>query len=141
MALLLGIGNTLRGDDGVGPRVMELLAERTGSSRLMSVQCLLPELAADIALSSRVVFVDADVQVQAVTLERLSEAAGQSAGHSWSPAMLVMLAQALGFSGDAWLCRIPVATCDHGEGLSTKAEDAAQAAAAMLLGMLVGQNA
>ncbi|OQX14349.1 MAG: hypothetical protein BWK76_14760 [Desulfobulbaceae bacterium A2] len=136
--LLLGIGNTLRGDDGVGSRVLELLAGRPNAFRLIAAPSLLPELALEVALSPLVVFVDADLRVQDVTLERLSEETVLTAGHVWSPEMLVVLARGLGFSGDAWICRIPVATCGHGEGLSTKAESAAQAAVSMLLG--VGQD-
>lgn len=135
--LLLGIGNTLRGDDGVGSRVLELLAGRTSAFRLMAARSLLPELAMEVAQSSRVVFVDADVRVQSVKLERLSGEAARSAGHAWSPETLVVLARGFGFAGDAWVCRIPVAACGHGEGLSQEAEAAAQEAVSMLMGTMV----
>lgn len=61
--LLIGIGNPLRGDDGVGWRLVEEL-ERTGGDREPSahrrvVHQLTPELATDLAASSRVLFIDA----------------------------------------------------------------------------------
>ena len=139
--LLLGIGNTLRGDDGVGSRVLELLAPKASRFRLLATRSLLPELALEIAQSPRVVFVDADVTVLGVTLERLSQEAARAAGHAWSPETLLALARGLGFTGDAWVCRIPVSACGHGEGLSLEAESAAQEAASMLLGTLMTVSA
>ncbi len=136
--LLLGIGNTLRGDDGVGSRVLELLAAKVSGFRLLAARGLLPELAAEIAQAPRVVFVDADLRVQSVKLERLTQEDARAAGHAWSPETLVVLARGLGFSGDAWVCRIPVSACGHGEGLSEEAERAAEEATAMLLGTLMG---
>lgn len=59
--LVIACGNTLRGDDGAGPEVGELLAvelEGTGAE-VVVVDQLLPELALDASRSGRVVFVDA----------------------------------------------------------------------------------
>jgi hydrogenase maturation protease len=59
--LIVACGNTLRGDDGVGPEVGELLATRlagTGASVIVSHQ-LLPELADDASRAQLVIFVDA----------------------------------------------------------------------------------
>ena len=50
--LVIGIGNPLRGDDGVGP----LLAEQAGGR---SVHQLTPELAAELAELEAVLFIDA----------------------------------------------------------------------------------
>ena len=58
---MVACGNTLRGDDAVGPEVGELLAVRlagTGASVIVSDQ-LLPELADDASRARLVVFVDA----------------------------------------------------------------------------------
>lgn len=70
--LVIACGNTLRGDDGAGPEVGELLAaelEGTGAEVVVVVQ-FLPELALDASRSSRVVFVDgaADVPPGAVSV-------------------------------------------------------------------------
>ncbi|MGA9112822.1 MAG: hydrogenase maturation protease [Candidatus Dormiibacterota bacterium] len=63
--LVIACGNTLRGDDGAGPEVGELLAaelEGTGAE-VVVVDQLLPELALDASRSGRVVFVDAAADV------------------------------------------------------------------------------
>ena len=60
--LVIGYGNTLRGDDGVGPRV----AEAVGELNLPGVHTLIcplltPELANPISRAGKVIFVDAAV--------------------------------------------------------------------------------
>jgi hydrogenase maturation protease len=134
--LVLGLGNTLRGDDGVGARVLQLLGDsgRAADDRLEPIHGLTPELAWDISCCDEVVFVDADLRARTVTLEPVPEAPGHaSTSHDWSPARLLALARELGFQGPAWVCRLPVAQCGIGEGLSPVAEAAAAEAAALLL--------
>ena len=68
--LLIGYGNPLRGDDGVGWRVVEEIANRqedTPHSALrtphsIAVHQLLPELAEPISEADLVIFVDASVE-------------------------------------------------------------------------------
>lgn len=69
--LLIGYGNTLRSDDGVGPSVVEAIDQR----QLLGVRSLTchqlgPELAADLATAGRVLFVDARWQTAAETEAR-----------------------------------------------------------------------
>lgn len=65
MDYVIGVGNSLRGDDALGPIVIERLRSNpsrvsTGDSRqLLSVIAPTPELAAEIAPADRVVFIDA----------------------------------------------------------------------------------
>jgi hydrogenase maturation protease len=133
-ALVLGIGNTLRGDDGAAARVLELLSDAPGAYRLQSTFSLVPELAWDISTHDRVYFVDADLSAESVTLEPVAEGGDRrDGGHHWSPPRLVGLARELGFTGQAWVCRLPVSSCGLGEGLSPGAEAAARRAAALLL--------
>jgi hydrogenase maturation protease len=132
-ALVLGIGNTLRGDDGAAARVLALLEAGASPCQLTATAGLAPELAWDLTSHERVFFVDADLEARTVRLERVGETGGAALlGHDWSPARLVALARELGFEGEAWVCRLPVTTCDHGEGLSETAEASAQRAAALL---------
>ena len=76
--LVVGYGNTLRGDDGVGPRVAELLATdpRLAGAVVLARHQLTPELAADIAEASVVVFVDASENGQpgAISVRRIDRA-------------------------------------------------------------------
>lgn len=136
--LILGVGNTLRGDDGVAARVLELLARQTRPELdLRPTLSLVPELAVDIARHRRVIFVDADVRTENVTLERLDED-GREALHRFAPAQLVAWARQLGFAGDAWVCRLPVEAMETGEALSERAAAAAGEAATLLLGAARG---
>jgi Ni,Fe-hydrogenase maturation factor len=60
--LVIGYGNTLRGDDGVGPRVAEAVEQlHLPGVRTLVCPMLTPELADPIARAGRVVFVDAIV--------------------------------------------------------------------------------
>jgi hydrogenase maturation protease len=62
--LILACGNTLRGDDGVGPWMAAWAEERFADEpavRIVSRQQWTPDLAADIAQSESVVFVDCAV--------------------------------------------------------------------------------
>lgn len=133
--LVVGVGNTLRGDDGVAARVLELLARHPSKHLdLRPTLSLLPELAVDIARHGRVIFVDADVQVENVTLERLEGEVARAGLHSFAPSTLVAYARDLGFRGDAWVCRLPVEAMEPGAPLSARAAAAAQEAANLLLG-------
>lgn len=66
-ALIIGIGNPLRGDDGIGPWLVEELEQELGReagaaappARCRVVRQLLPELAGELAGAERVLFVDA----------------------------------------------------------------------------------
>ena len=95
-ALVIAIGNPLRGDDGVGPAVGALL-ERDGL-RVLTVQELGPELAEEIAAARAVVFVDARAggTPGEVTVERLQPAAsGGASSHALTPEILLAVAERL----------------------------------------------
>jgi hydrogenase maturation protease len=59
--LVVGYGNPLRGDDGIGWHAARLLATdpRLDSARVLAHHQLAPELAADVSRASLVVLVDA----------------------------------------------------------------------------------
>ena len=62
--LVLACGNTLRSDDGVGPKLAEWAAARfqkNSSVRIVARQQWTPDLAADIAGANSVLFVDSSV--------------------------------------------------------------------------------
>lgn len=124
--LIIGYGNELRGDDGVGPKTVEAIA----ALKLPGVQCLschqlTPELAETISRANRVVFVDAAV-TEAGTVEVQELAAAESAvnsPHSINPAVLLGMAKQLyGSSPRAWLVTIPVRSTDFIEKLTPLAE-------------------
>jgi len=59
--LLIGIGNRLRSDDGIGYRIAETLRAEDSPMQVLAVQQLTPELAEPIAAAAAVLFVDASV--------------------------------------------------------------------------------
>ena len=123
--LVIGYGNTLRSDDGVGPRV----AEATEALDLPGVRVIVrglltPELAEPIACAARVIFVDASVDAPAeVQLRPLSPAAtSQVLAHAADPRTLLALARdVFGHAPAAWWLTIPVQNLAIGEELSAKA--------------------
>lgn len=106
--LLLACGNPLRGDDGVAHAALRLI-EPSPHWSPRSVQQLTPELAEEIARFSRVVFLDADAESKALVIEPLRAFRPRSPlTHASTPEEVIALARALfGFSGEAFLCRIP----------------------------------
>jgi len=58
-ALVIGIGNPLRSDDGVGWWLARRAERWLPPSQLRAVQQLTPELSADVAAAARVLFIDA----------------------------------------------------------------------------------
>jgi hydrogenase maturation protease len=62
MLAIIGIGNSLAGDDGVGPEVVRLLGERLGASETVLLHTLtgdLLEIADWLERAERFIFVDA----------------------------------------------------------------------------------
>ena len=136
--VVLAIGNTLRGDDGVAAHVADLLGARSGLD-VRRVHQLTPELAEEIAHATAVVFVDADAGVAEARLERLAPAPKRSAfTHTVSPGELVLLAEKLyGFQGAAYMCHVPAENFTECDSLSAVAEEGARAAAQCVLALLV----
>ncbi len=133
--LVLGVGNAVRGDDGVGPFVIDLLrVARHRGLELRTAFTFLPELAVALPGHDAVVFVDADLEAREVTLRPLGTQ-GREGLHRFAPARVVEMARGLGFNGQAWICSVPVTSMEAGERLTREAVLAAGRAAAVLLGM------
>ena len=123
--LVIGYGNDLRSDDAAGVRAAGLLAERHREHRTIVVRQLTPELAADIAMADRVVFLDAYPAEQnsaSLRVERVREKADEHdslVGHRSDPASLVRLTRYLfGTAPEAWIVGIPAFSFDAGEAIS-----------------------
>jgi hydrogenase maturation protease len=133
MTILIAVGNTLRRDDGIAHRVLELLAPLPAGVTAKSVQQLAPELAEYIAGARRVLVLDADVEASGFALARMAadDAPPRGAlGHVVPAAEVISLARMLyGFTGEAWVGRLPVSDLSHGDVLSPEAHGAAKAAA------------
>jgi hydrogenase maturation protease len=97
--LVVGIGSELRCDDGVGRHVAaHVAAHGAVDVEVLGVHQLTPELAADLEGRELVVFVDAAVDVDTVTVRRVSPAAASASTHHLDPAALLRLADVLGWA-------------------------------------------
>src|SRR5690349_12576145 len=117
--LVIGYGNELRQDDGVGPRVAASVAEwNLPGIQALACHQLTPELAEPIARAERVVFVDASV-VGADSVEmRDIEPGGnlQIITHATDPRSLLALAnQTFGRHPAASWLSIPVQELNFGD--------------------------
>jgi hydrogenase maturation protease len=123
--LVIGYGNLLRGDDGVGAIAAETVASwNLPGVRTLSLHQLTPELADDIAQAEVVFFIDACVGQHQVSLEPLQQReATCTLDHVWSPASLLSLAKTL-YSATpiAYQILIPATEFDYGAPLSAIAE-------------------
>ena len=139
MILVIGYGNTLRSDDGVGPHIaQEVVAQGWPGVRTIVVHQLMPELAAELAEVSLVIFVDAaegsgqeavqvlDITVQADAMDEQTEA---PMTHHVTPQSLLQLAQLLyGRCPHATLVSVTGVNFGFGEHLSMVALQNAEVA-------------
>jgi hydrogenase maturation protease len=119
--LVIGYGNTLRGDDGIGPAVAEEVAALgLPGVRVIVAHQLTPELAADLADARLVVFVDAAAGGEPVAAARLeATAAGTAMTHAADPRGLLALCTAVyRRCPEAWLVTAVGADFDFRDGLS-----------------------
>jgi len=123
--LVIGYGNTLRGDDGVGPRVVEAVAAmHLPDVDTIVCQQLSPEHTAPISLARAVIFVDAAVDVlNAVQLRPLEPGdTTQLMAHAADPrTMLALSRDVFGSVPSAWWLTIPAVKMDFSEELSPQA--------------------
>jgi hydrogenase maturation protease len=126
--LVIGIGNPLRGDDGIGA----LLAEQVSGR---SVHQLTPELAAELAELEAVLFIDAWLAPPGAAPELIpiAPAAAAADSHQLDPAQLLAISQVLyGHAPAVHLLRVPAYAFEHGTTLSPGLQAALPAAQALL---------
>jgi hydrogenase maturation protease len=124
--LVIGYGNTLRGDDGVGPRVAEAVAAlHLPNVRTLACPMLTPELAEPIAQAGCVVFVDAAVDApRAVQWRPLQpNESSQLMAHAADPrTMLALSRDVFGHTPRAWWLTIPAVMMEFSEDLTPEAQ-------------------
>jgi hydrogenase maturation protease len=127
--LVIGYGNALRSDDGLGWRAAERLAvdPRLDGVTVMGRHQLTPELALDVSRAGLVVFVDASHGPPAgtFTVEWRQATAGSGTGwsHILSPSSLVDLARELyGHAPDVVIVRVGAESLMIGDRLSPVVE-------------------
>ena len=123
--LVVGYGNPLRGDDGIGWHAARLLATdiRLAGARVLTLHQLLPELAEDVVRASLVVLVDASTQGEPGSLSvRRIEPRPATPGtwsHQLHPETLAGLAKELyGAAPPMVLVSVAAGSFAEGDGLS-----------------------
>ncbi|HKW30416.1 MAG TPA: hydrogenase maturation protease [Verrucomicrobiae bacterium] len=124
--LVIGYGNPLRCDDGVGPRVVEAIEElHLPDVRTLTCQQLSPEHAEPISRARTVIFVDAAVDAPTeVQLRKLAPGqTSQLMAHAADPRTMLALARdVFGHAPEAWWLTIPAVKLGFGDGLSPAAQ-------------------
>jgi hydrogenase maturation protease len=130
--LVIGYGNPLRGDDGIGPAVAAAVAAlNLPGVRVRVVHQLTPELAADLADARVAVFVDAADGGEPVAAVRVEPSPdGGVMTHAADPRGLLALAVAVfGRAPEAWLVTAAGADFGFRDGLTAAGAENARAAA------------
>jgi hydrogenase maturation protease len=131
--LVIGYGNPLRGDDGVGWRVAETIVSdpRLAGAHVMTAHQLLPELAVELGEAGLAVLVDARVGEPpgSISVKHVAPVAeGSPFGHHLTPAALAALAlTVVGRSADVVVVSIGIKSTEPGTGLSHAVADAVPA--------------
>jgi hydrogenase maturation protease len=120
--LVIGYGNTLRGDDGVGPRVAEAVG-RLGLPGVRVLVCplLTPELADPISRVEKVIFVDAavDAPKEVQWRELKPGESSQIMAHAADPRTMLALARdVFDRVPQAWWLTIPAVDLGFSEDFS-----------------------
>ncbi len=124
--LVIGYGNTLRGDDGVGPRVVEAIGKLNLPGVLTLIcQQLSPEHADPVSRAHTAIFVDAAVDAPNEVQWRKLEPgeSSQLMAHAADPRTLLALARdVFGHAPQAWWLTIPAVKLDFSETLTPETQ-------------------
>jgi hydrogenase maturation protease len=122
--LVIGYGNTLRGDDAAGVKAAELIAQRHPEFEYIYLHQLVPELAEQIGDYDSVFFIDAqkDITQPSARLIAPSIEADQPRTHFISPESLLALSQQLyqRMSSKSYVIGIPASEFEFSEELSAQ---------------------
>ena len=147
--VVIGYGNPLRSDDGIGWRIAEVLRGRFDSSGIEVIQCheLTPEMAENMRRAALVIFMDAatDGFPGEVRQRRLSGSgmndSSPALSHGLTPeALLALAAHLYGASPDAHLFTVCGRSFCHGENFSPEVARAFPSVVAAIEGLLVEQQ-
>ena len=131
---MIGLGNTLRKDDGVGAYVINKIeSSRSFSCKYLLLQQLSTDLMPSLLSFESILIVDAGVGINTVTWKRITDQYNGStpSTHHIDISQFVSLAQTLyNVTLSITVCTIPVYDLSLGEGLSSQtssfADDAIQ---------------
>lgn len=131
--LILACGNTLRSDDGVGPRLAEWAEERfhvNDDVRVVSRQQWTPDLAAEIAAAESVLFVDSSIKslpghVGLIPVEPHSDPNGSPTHHMNANELMGLARELFGsHSAHSMLLTVGAGSTELGETFTDRVEAA-----------------
>lgn len=142
--LVIGYGNTLRHDDGVGVEIAEAIAAMNlPGVEVIARHQLVPELAEPISKSRTVIFVDADPAASAGTalLPIAPSESKQLMAHAANPRSLLALARdVFGGNPKAWSLAVPVEDFSFGFGLSHRSQAGLRSAVQLIQDLVAGST-
>jgi hydrogenase maturation protease len=137
--LVIGYGNTLRGDDAAGAAAAALLAPQADGCDVLTLQAPGPELAETLTHYETIIFLDASAVAETVTVRDLSGPAGLPGNnsHALNPGALVTMCRQLYETSprQCWLVEIPASDFSLREGLSDGTAAAVREAARTALSL------
>jgi hydrogenase maturation protease len=132
MVLVVGYGNSLRSDDGVGIFIANRIAEANlGDVDIRTTQQLGPELVVDLARYDKIIFIDAASNGDKISVRRLSseDNCSTASSHHMKPELLLELAQKIYQTrADAYVCTVRGECFEIGEQISDSVIKAAEEA-------------
>jgi hydrogenase maturation protease len=135
--LIIGYGNRLREDDGVGPRAAELVERSVapGVARIIECHQLTPELAPEVEDAALVIFLDAALAQQPgeITFADVRKAESSAWSHHLTPPQLLSFVKN---ATQAYAITCGVTRTGWCEGLSAQGENLAAKLAAAALSLL-----
>jgi len=142
--LVIGYGNTLRGDDAAGIRAAELIAKRFAEVECVLVHQLMPELAEQISGCDIVIFIDADVNVTQPVIKPIKPGIeeNQPRSHFISPESLLQLSRKLyqRIPQKAYVIVIPASQFEFSEELSETTKKAVEESVILVESLLLSGN-
>jgi hydrogenase maturation protease len=145
--LVVGYGNPLRRDDGLGWHAASLLATdpRLAGAQVLTHHQLVPELAEDVSRASLVVLVDASTQGEpgSLSVRRIGPRPATPAtwSHHLDPVTLAGLAKGLYGAAPAMvLVSVAAGSFAEGDGLSCVLQQALPAVVEVVAGVVSGQR-
>ena len=142
--LIIGVGNTLMGDDGIGAYVAARLeALQLPGVRTITVQQITSDLLDEMLTVRHTVIVDAKLEASPVDFTQVTatDAAGSPQSHHASAPLLMQLAK-LVYNKDlsVWVCGVGAWDLDLEEKLSPRGKKNADQAVSTILGWINGHE-
>ncbi len=125
--LVIGYGNTVRSDDGAGPAAARAIRDRYPEVDCISIHGLEPVLAETIGHYDHVVFIDAAIGIERMSISSVEPARSAEAHHTHmqSPESLLRMSKDLyDTAPSAVIIRIPAFVTDFGETMTRGTETA-----------------